>query len=187
MFSMNNVYSKDNIINIPDKNFKIKLLEIGIDLNNNKEIEKSEAMQVKYFHNLCGLGIRSLVGIEDFENLLILNCSNNEINYLDLSKNLKLQELYCSENKLNIIFLKNNIDLQILDCSSNYLQRLNVSNNSKLLQLICSYNFLRELIISQNNYSIEWLQCNYNHLFELDISSLKNLDYLDCSFCRLKH
>ena len=45
------------IVNIPDANFKVKLISLGIDKNNNGEIEVDEAKNVKQLvinnSNIC--------------------------------------------------------------------------------------------------------------------------------------
>lgn len=45
--------------------------------------------------NCSGLGIADLTGIEHFTQLVALNCENNELTALDVSKNTHLSEIYC--------------------------------------------------------------------------------------------
>jgi hypothetical protein len=94
------------IVNIPDPNFKAVLLSADnsnyiaysingtstkIDTNNNGEIEKSEALLIESFF-LNNKKIKNLTGIEAFENLTLLVCSNNELANLDVSKNINLYD-----------------------------------------------------------------------------------------------
>src|SRR6478735_6873526 len=79
------------IINIPDANFKAKLLQadvtntiatdyfntpLKIDTNNNNEIEVNEALTV-FNLNVSNSAISDLTGIESFTNLDIIDCSYN--------------------------------------------------------------------------------------------------------------
>lgn len=81
------------IVNIPDSNFKNVLLSSNltnqiardvnydwmiIDINNDGEIQESEAQNVAYLH-LEARSISSLDGIDKFINLLYLDCNNNNL------------------------------------------------------------------------------------------------------------
>lgn len=76
----------------PDQNFKSYLLS-NFDLNNDGEISEEEAAAITEVK--CGnLGIRSLEGIEQLENLMILECghcpeySYDNHKFLNISKTL---------------------------------------------------------------------------------------------------
>lgn len=102
------------IVNIPDANFKAKLLQaspsiqiakstaglwIKVDANNDGEIQITEATQVAALY-VNFSSISSLTGIESFTNLKVLSCYNNTIATLDVSMLPLLQELYCFNNSL---------------------------------------------------------------------------------------
>ncbi len=55
--------------------------------------------------DLSGKQITSLVGIQYFEQLAILDISDNLIQKVDLSENTQLRELYCSDNYLSTLEL----------------------------------------------------------------------------------
>jgi len=176
------VFAQDEVINIPDANFKKALLNHNpvIDTNGDGEIQKSEAK--KYTGNVYVYGkqIKALTGIEYFENLIELNCSNNQLTTLDLSKNTNLTKLFCTGNKLIELDFSKNIELQELYCYINELTQLNVSKNIKLKVLSCSDNQLIQLNISENT-NLEYLRCSDNQLTQLDISKDINLVTLYCS------
>src|SRR5215471_16241233 len=80
------------IVNIPDANFKAKLLAadttnniakdsninwIKIDINNDGNIDITEASRVAYLV-VADAGISDLTGIEQFSNLINLSCPNNQ-------------------------------------------------------------------------------------------------------------
>lgn len=88
-------YIQAQIVNIPDANFKTKLLQasptnfipiakdenensIAIDINGDGEIQESEALNV-YYLNVFNSNISSLEGINSFSNLKSLSVSSNQI------------------------------------------------------------------------------------------------------------
>lgn len=71
--------------------------------------------------------ITSLKGIELFPDLKELRCGSNEIEELDVSKNLKLEVLMCGANYLESLNLRNNKKLWCVDCCYNYLGKENFS------------------------------------------------------------
>jgi len=106
------------IVNIPDVNFKNKLLAHNpvIDTNSNGEIEVTEAEAVHFPLNVSSAvpAILDLTGIEAFVNIEAFNCSGNQIETLDLSTNILLLNLDCSFNAINEINLSQNVFLKNL-------------------------------------------------------------------------
>lgn len=78
-------------IDIPDANFKAALVA-KFDKDGDGEIGKDEALAVKEI-SVSGKGIKSMEGIQYFENLQRLDCSFNELTAIDLSENPKLDVL----------------------------------------------------------------------------------------------
>ena len=72
------------VVNIPDANFKAKLISLGIDTNADGEIQNSEASVVTAL-DVYNQNITDLTGISSFVNLNILFCSNNSISNLNLT------------------------------------------------------------------------------------------------------
>lgn len=68
--------------------------------------------------------IKDLSGIEYFSNLEYLNIAYNDIQRLDLSLNVKLQELYCCKNSIENIILPDR-----------HMRIVSVYGNSKSLNL----------------------------------------------------
>jgi hypothetical protein len=85
------------VIKIPDATFKSYLVE-NFDKNKDGDITIGEAKAIKDL-NIAGKGIESLDGIERFVNLISLDCSNNQLEELDLRENKKLSKLICTGNK----------------------------------------------------------------------------------------
>lgn len=115
-----------------------------------------------------GSNISSLKGIEYFIGLTDLDCSNNKLTSLDLSKNTLLERLYCSQNQLTAINVSKNTDLTRLYCDDNKLTLLDVSKNTKLETLSCERNKLKTLDISKNT-ALTSLSCHENPIGKLDI------------------
>ena len=84
------------IVEIPNENFKAYLLE-NFDTNKDGLFSLSEAKAIKEI-DCSGREISSLAGIEKFENLEFLDCSDNLINELELRYNKKLERLICTNN-----------------------------------------------------------------------------------------
>ncbi len=181
-------------INIPDVNFKNKLLQANttnaiaknaagnyfkIDANNNGQIETVEALQVADLY-IRSSNISNLTGIESFTNLKILNCSSNQLTSFNISNNAVLNLLFCDNNQLTSLNISNNTALTSLNCSLNQLTNLNISNNTALTSLDCSLNQLTNLNISSNT-ALTILYCNNNQLTSLNINNNTGLTQLYCS------
>ncbi|MBE5900785.1 MAG: hypothetical protein E7280_02650 [Lachnospiraceae bacterium] len=96
-------------------------------------------------------GISSLVGIEHFRWLKSLNCNNNKLTKLDVSKNIWLTSLRCKENKLTKLNVRKNTELYRLCCHKNKIRKLDVSRNEKLYTLFCQKNKLTKLDLRWNS------------------------------------
>ncbi|KQB42260.1 Internalin-related protein [Flavobacterium aquidurense] len=151
----------DAIINIPDPIFKAKLLSatnqnyvarnlsgsyFKIDANNDKEIQLSEAFNV-YSLTLNESNISSLLGIEYFVNVGVLDCYFNKIKLLNVSNLSKLAYIQCQGNGLTSLNISGLTKIQRLICSSNSLTSLDLSNLTELTHLDCSANQLSSLMI----------------------------------------
>lgn len=148
-------------LNIPDANFKNKLLaataannialdnggdSIKIDANNDGEIQADEAEEVRAL-NVSASSIVSLQGIEGFTDLRILHCENNNIAIFDASVLADIRELYCNNNAITMLYLTGLTDLRILNCSYNELPSLDLNEATYLEQLNCSNNALETLFV----------------------------------------
>ena len=105
--------------------------------------------------------IKDTKGIELLTNLTDLNLSDNSINAIDLSKNLKINNLLLSNNNLNNLNLSKNDALENLYLNGNKLTSIDLSNNKNLLVLNVNNNKLENLDLS-NNTKITDLKANDN-------------------------
>lgn len=185
------------IVNIPDADFKAKLLEatsdnyiafdilnnpITIDVNNDNEIQVSEALLVHKLHVNYN-SITSLVGIEAFQNLNYLNSSNTSITSLNLSMLTNLETLECSNSLLNDLTVSGMINLKNLYLSSNQLTLLQLTNLPNLKVVLCNNNFITSINLSGTT-SLYQLTCTNNLLTSIDISAQLGLTilYVDQNF-----
>ncbi|WP_408042628.1 leucine-rich repeat domain-containing protein [Tenacibaculum litopenaei] len=162
-------------IPIPDVGFEEALIALKYDSNGlTGNILVSD---IKYIVNLninnatkneklpnVNSPIKSLEGIEHFSNLKRLDCAENAITKLDLSKNAQLNFLNCSDNKI---------------------EYLDLSNNPELYAINCDYNKLGTLLLGEKP-ALKDLYCNNNQLQSLDISGCATLTNLDASSNKMK-
>ena len=162
--------------NFPDDIFREYLL--GQDYGWDGVLTEREIMNITEM-DVYDMDISSLQGIEYFTALTVLDCDDNELTTLDISKNTALVKLYCSWNHLTSLDITNNVALKRLLCYDNELTSLDVSKNTALTYLDCEENKITALDISMCT-ELESLICGYNELTQLDISNLTYLEYLDC-------
>ena len=167
----------DNNIVIPDAKFKAYLIA-NFDRDKDGEISEDEALLIREVW--CQrLDIESLTGIESFSNLEILNCMDNKLTELNISKNLKLREIDCSNNIFGTIDVSNNVSLTKLLVVNCRLSALDLKANTQLVELNCSDNRLTELDLSYN-VKLERLYCQRNYLQTLDLRRNGALNTLNC-------
>ena len=91
--------------------------------------------------------IASLKGIEYFPELTELNCLENDIVSLDVSKNTKLEMILCRLNPMKTLKLGQLSKLKELTCFLCKLTELDISGCPALETLVCDDNAFRELDI----------------------------------------
>ena len=163
---------------IPDANFEKKLIDLGIDSGAiDGQVLTSKINAVTNI-NVDDSSITDLTGIEDFASIRTLDCNNNNLTSLNLSKNLSLVNISCRDNQLtSIIFNK---EIAIIDASGNKLETVDLSQNTSLHFLNLTANLLTSIDLSQNA-NLTSLQIGSNKITELNLSKNKALNYLRCS------
>jgi hypothetical protein len=198
--------SNAQIVNIPDANFKAKLLAADsitnliakdlsgyyfkIDANNDGEIQVSEALAVTSL-NVENSNILNLEGIKSFINLNNFSCDRNfTLTTLDVSGLTNLTELYCNnlgvdfqfpiDGHISSINVNGCLNLKKLVCPNNLLTSLDLSGLTNFEYLFCYKNQIANLNLSGAS-SLNYLNCDSNHLTTLDLSSASNLSFFNCS------
>lgn len=157
---------------IPDAKFEAKLITLGIDDASDGKVLTSKINILKEL-SVSSSSITDLTGIQDFTALSDLNCGNNQLKSLDLSKNTALTSLNCYGNQLTSLNLTNNTALKELYCYSNRISSLDVSKNVALNRLDCRDNAIKSLDLSKNA-ALTSLDCAANLLTYLNIKNGKN-------------
>lgn len=88
-----------------------------------------------------------------------LDCSENRMSSLDVSKNVNLTRLCCYKNQLSSLDVSKNVNLTGLGCSDNQLSSLDVSKNVNLMKLYCHRNQLSRLDLTANS-KLKTLSCD---------------------------
>ncbi|WP_264548163.1 T9SS type A sorting domain-containing protein [Flavobacterium sp. N2820] len=199
------------IVNIPDANFKAKLLQADVtnniasnvnpnntstwniytkvDTNLDGEIQYSEAQAIVYL-NIDGTssvngGIQSLQGLEAFVNLKWLRSSYNQIITVDLSVCPQLEYFYASNSGIVNLGLTNCSNLQTLNCGYNSISSVDFTQCPSLRNLVIRNNLLTSLNLDTNQ-QIESIVAFYNAITNFQIQD-KDLRTLHIGFNQLSN
>lgn len=199
------------IVNIPDANFKAKLLQADVtnniasnvnpnntstwniytkvDTNLDGEIQYSEAQAIVYL-NIDGTssvngGIQSLQGLEAFVNLKWLRSSYNQITTVDLSVCPQLEYFYASNSGIVNLGLTNCSNLQTLNCGYNSISSVDFTQCPSLRNLVIRNNLLTSLNLDTNQ-QIESIVAFYNAITNFQIQD-KDLRTLHIGFNQLSN
>ena len=112
--------------------------------------------------------------------LIDIWCQHNTLSNLDVTKNTALTYLYCSDNKFTTLDISNNIALTYINCEASGLSILDVTKNTALSDIRCGNNNLTTLDVSKN-IALTSLNCSYAQLTTLDISKNISLSMLYCN------
>ena len=81
--------------------------------------------------------ITSLAGIEYFTDLETLDCMDNQLTTLDVTKLTNLTDLECNDNQLVSLDVSTLEELEYLWCHGNKMTALDITNNADLGDLMC--------------------------------------------------
>ena len=182
IFLLTTSFVRAQIVNIPDANFKNRLLSYStINTNADSEIQISEAIAYNGHFTAWNVGITDLTGIEAFVNLTSLDVSGNNIASIDLSSNNSLVNLDFANNNVSSINLTQNTALKSLDASGNPFLSIDLSNNVNLSYLALVGTDINVLDVS-NNVELTFLSiAACNSLASIDLTNNVKLDTLDCA------
>lgn len=202
------------IINFPDANFKARLLQSSstnyiaadlngnatkIDQNNDGQIDISEALNISKisisgdssptsyvldYNFLPSYNISSLDGINNFKNLKILECKNNNLTILDFKDLINLEQVYCHHNKITEFLNFNDVNkLYIIKCTDNLLRNLDFSQSARNIEAYSQYY--------DNKNSVLYFYSYNNPLINVNIQNGKNTIWIflaewgSCAFGKL--
>ena len=167
-----------NAESFPDENFRAAVCYL-------LRAEEGDTVPAERFAKveeleLQRLWLNDLKGIEYFTALRQLDCRDNLLTSIDVSKNTALENLECGYNLLTAIDVTHNKQLSGLGCSYNQLTAIDVSNNPELVYLLCNENNLESIDVS-NNPKLSELGVNACKLKTLDVSKNQELTELVCN------
>ena len=161
------------IVNIPDANFKAKIISLGYDSNLDNEIQNSEISDIGILE-LENSSIENLTGIEAFVNLNTLRCGGNQITNLDVTNLSQLIILECDNNPITSLNINGLTNLTFLGCAGTLITELDFSSNP-------NFNFVRAMncieLISINAYGMTNFSC--------DIQGSINIQHLNLHGCNM--
>ncbi len=166
------------VVNIPDTNFKQALIEDGVDVNGDGEIQVNEVDTLKSL-TISGYNINDLTGIEAFPSLSYLNCSDNNIGSINLNDLSSLNRLFASNNSLLSIEIGASSGLKVLDVDENPLKELLIDEDSGI-QSIRADNIETTYLMLSNLQSLDYLTYSsiYDYRENRDTLILENLPNL---------
>ena len=157
-----------NESNFPDYNFRSYILSSYaspvIDRNSDGYLSNAEIQATKEIY-VVNKSIKNLTGIGCFTALTELNCSDNSLKSLDVSKNTALTELYCGRNSLTSLDVSKNTALRELRCFDNSLKSLDVSKNTALTVFRCWGNQIKGTAMTNLVNSLPSLPSGTNGYF----------------------
>lgn len=163
--------------NIDIKDEKLRELLVNdrtINIDGDEGISRSEATLVKSL-DISGQGISSFDELNNFFFLEELNCSNNAINSLDVSKLKNLKVLRCSNTQLTQLNISQNLELTTLVCNKNNIDTLDIRNNKKLEDLFCgSQTNTLNLELTVNQFNTIW-EKNGSDADKINVKILMNI------------
>jgi Leucine-rich repeat (LRR) protein len=157
---------------------------IKVDMNNDGEIQVSEALNVSEL-NVDGYSAavgNNLIGINYFTNLVSLDCHYNSITSLDISNLINLNELDCSSNPITTLTLNPSNHITKLNCGANSLTSIDTSILTHVTELNCAANEMTSLTFGYlPNLTKLDIHNSYLLTTPLNLNSLPNLTELDAS------
>jgi len=168
---------------VPDDIFEQTLINLGYDSGTLDDFVPTTNIKNVTALDLYSKEISDLTGIEDFIALKELDCSNNILTALDLSKNTLLSDLECSLNQIESLDVSNNKRLKLFSCRNNMISGLNLSSNTSLVALGCRNNNLTVLNVKNgNNNNFIFFEATNNAdltCIEVDDETYSNLNWPD--------
>ena len=173
-------FAKAQTINFADVNFKTKLINRGVDANNDGNIQISEAIAITDL-DVSLSNISNLSGIENFTNLLTLNCSQNNISSINFSSLTNLVDINCYSNPISTLDFTGLNNFKTINCGgSSSLTSVIVAGLTGLENLYCIESSLTSINLSGLN-NLKSLGLNSCQISNLNLSNLTNLEELGCS------
>jgi Leucine-rich repeat (LRR) protein len=137
-----------------------------------REVLKRTAMgRALQLLNVHDMGIQSLQGVEMFDSLVVLICSENPLDSVDLSHCPRLKQFSAIETPLKHIDLSHCPQLKLVEVSYTQLQQLDVSHNPLLEEIYCIFSPGITAIDISHNPHLQILYIRETRIREVDITA----------------
>lgn len=146
--------------NLNNKNIVFTVVDLSLiaDANLRQCIEEIGAKETIHQNLNCSRrGITSLRGIEQFQDLRMLDLSHNQLSNIDeLSQLSRLSSLYINDNQIyDLSALEKLSALTKLVANNNQIQSIDALENSKVRQLYLNNNQISNLAVINSLASLE--------------------------------
>ena len=180
-----------NASNFPDAEFREYIrtgtdykTKVRFDTNGDGVLSRDEIANITSISMKLTTSTGSVQGIEYFPNLTSLSANGdligNGLTSIDVSRNLKLQELDVNLNKgLKNLDVSKNTELRTLICGTTGITSIDVSKNLKLEELLIHNNRGLGSIDLSKNKELRTLWCYSTNITNLDVSKNTKLGCLN--------
>ena len=172
------------VARVPDEVFRNYLLEqgyvkpykgtmrgFGFRVPRREVVERTAMGRALQLLNVHDMGIRSLEGVEMFDSLVVLICSENPLDSVDLSHCPRLKQFTAVEVPLEEIDLSRCPELKLIELSYTRLQHLDVSHNPLLEEIFCIFSPGIVSIDISHNPRLRRLYIRETRIREVDITA----------------
>ena len=154
------------------------MIALGVDTNGDGNIQNSEVVSTTYL-DISNANISNLTGIRSFLSLSTLNCSNNQVNSINLSGMNSLLNIDARNNQISVMNLSGTNNITGLEIGNNLFTTLNISALVNLKYLGCEFNQLTNLSVANLGF-LEVIRCNNNLLATLNFNNCTSLNTVYC-------
>ncbi len=181
--ALKNLLTSTNVTDTDDNG----TADADIDLNNDGEIQQSEANAVGTLYLGFNRNVQSLEGLQFFNNLEELRIRNSQVNNVPVFSMNSLRKLLLNDNQISTIDVSNLPNLETLSLDDNTLNSINVNQNLSLKELFIINNNLNSIDVTQNS-NLEQLSLTNNSISSISLiqnTNLRNLELSDNSLISL--
>lgn len=174
------------VAQVPDKVFRNYLIEqgyvkpykrsmrrFGFWVPRSEVVKRTAMGRALQLLNVHNMGIQSLQGVEMFDSLVVLICSENPLDSVDLSHCPRLKQFSAIETPLKCIDLSHCPQLKLVEVSYTQLQQLDVSHNPLLEEIYCIFSPGITVIDISHNPHLQVLYIRETRIRQVDISTNK--------------
>ena len=179
------------VARVPDKVFRAYLVEqgyaepyrgpmrrLGFVVPRREVLRRTAMGRALQLLNVHNMGIGSLEGVEMFDSLVVLICSENPLRSVDLSHCPRLKQFTAIETPLEQLDLSLCPELKLIELSYTRLQQLDVSRNPLLEEIFCIFSPGIDSIDISHNPRLRRLYIRETRIREVDISGCPEFEGL---------